>query len=233
MDVSWNLWHGCHKKSEGCKNCYVYRRDESIGKDSNIVYKTKSFNLPILKDKKGNYKYKSNTSFMTCFSSDFFIEDADIWREDALKIIKERSDCSFFLITKRPERILEVMKPKDYPNLAIACTMENNKRVEERLPIYLNIDMDYHGIMIEPMLEDIDLSKYDLGKVDQISVGGESGKNARIINFDWVRKIHTLCKEKNIDFYFHQTGAKIIVDGKLYNIPRNKQHSQAYKAFKN
>ena len=21
----WNLWHGCHKLSEGCRHCYVYR----------------------------------------------------------------------------------------------------------------------------------------------------------------------------------------------------------------
>ena len=232
MDVSWNLWHGCHKKSEGCKNCYVFRRDESIGKDSNIIYKTKSFNLPIIKSKKGEYKYKSNTSFMTCFSSDFFIEEADEWRKNALKIIKERKDCDFFLITKRPERILKVMNPKDYPNLYIACTMENKKRFEERLKTYLSINMNYHGIMIEPMLDEIDLSKYDLHNVDQISVGGESGPNARIIDFKWVSNIHDYCKKNNIDFYFHQTGAKIIVNGKLYDIPRCKQHSQAHKAFK-
>lgn len=232
MDISWNLWHGCHKKSEGCKHCYVYRRDESIGKDSNVVYKTNSFNLPISKNRKGEYKYPSGTEFDTCFSSDFFVEEADIWRKDALNIIKERSDCSFFLITKRPERILKVMNPKDYPNLMIACTMENQKRIDERLPIYQNIDMNYHGIMIEPMLEEIDLFKYDLSNIDQISIGGESGEGARIINFDWVKKIHDLCKEKGISFYFHQTGANIIVDGKLYKIPRKSQHSQARKAFK-
>lgn len=28
--VVWNPWHGCHKISPGCANCYVYRRDESI-----------------------------------------------------------------------------------------------------------------------------------------------------------------------------------------------------------
>ena len=232
MEISWNLWHGCHKKSEGCKNCYVYRRDESIGKDSTEIYKTKSFTLPILRNRKGEYKYPSGSEFMTCFSSDFFIEEADAWRKDALDIIKEREDCSFFLITKRPERILEVMNPKQYPNLSIACTMENQKRFSERFPIYMNIDMEYHGIMIEPMLEEIDLAKYDLTGVDQISVGGESGMNARVLNFEWVKEIHDLCKEKGIRFYFHQTGAKIIVNNKLYNIPRNRQHSQARKAFK-
>lgn len=232
MEISWNLWHGCHKKSEGCKNCYVYRRDESIGKDASIVYKTKSFNLPISKNRKGEYKYPSGTQFDTCFSSDFFIEEADEWRKDALDIISKRNDCSFFLITKRPERILEVMDPKKYPNLTIACTMECQKRVDERMPIYMDVDMDVHEIMIEPMIEEIDLSMYDLSKVNLISVGGESGANARPLNFEWVKKIHDLCKEKGISFYFHQTGANIIVDGKLYKIPRYKQHSQAAKAFK-
>jgi phage gp37Gp68 protein len=23
----WNPWHGCHKKSTGCLNCYMFRRD--------------------------------------------------------------------------------------------------------------------------------------------------------------------------------------------------------------
>ena len=33
----WNLWHGCHKLSEGCRHCYVYRTDGKYGKDSSVV----------------------------------------------------------------------------------------------------------------------------------------------------------------------------------------------------
>ena len=33
QSVSWNLWHGCTKASTGCKNCYMYIRDLSVGKD--------------------------------------------------------------------------------------------------------------------------------------------------------------------------------------------------------
>ena len=32
----WNLWHGCHKLSDGCRHCSVYRTDGKYGKD---VYK--------------------------------------------------------------------------------------------------------------------------------------------------------------------------------------------------
>ena len=232
MEVTYNCWHGCHKKSEGCMHCYVYRRDESIGKDPNTVYKTQSFNMPIKKDRNGNYKYPSNTEFMMCFSSDFFIEEADSWRKDVLDMIKTRNDCSFMCITKRPERILEcIPNINEYNNLYVFCTMENQKRFDERAPIYLNLPIIYKGVMIEPMLERIDLSKY-IDKIDLVSVGGESGDNARSMDFEWVKDIRNQCKKAHVDFQFHQTGARLIVNGKLYNIPRYKQHSQAALAFK-
>ena len=233
MGITYNCWHGCHKKSEGCKNCYVYRRDESIGKDSNNVYKTANFNMPIRKDRKGNYKYKSGTAFDMCFSSDFFIEEADKWRDDVLDMIKERKDCFFMCITKRPERILECIPDIEaYENLCIYCTMENQKRFDERAPIYLNLPLKYKGIMVEPMLERIDMSKYIDMDINIISCGGESGKNARVCDFEWVKDLKKQAKEKGIDFYYHQTGAKLLKDGKLYLIERKYQHSQAKKAFK-
>ena len=43
--IIWNLVHGCHRKSEGCKHCYVFTRDEENGVDTNLVRKTSSFNL--------------------------------------------------------------------------------------------------------------------------------------------------------------------------------------------
>ena len=45
----WNLWHGCHKLSEGCCHCYVYRTDGKYGKDSSVVTKTEKFDLPLLR----------------------------------------------------------------------------------------------------------------------------------------------------------------------------------------
>jgi hypothetical protein len=36
--------------------------------------------------------------------------------------------------------------------------------------------------------------------------------------------------EYGLSFYYHQTGARLIKDGKLFNIPRPLQHAQAHKA---
>ena len=52
----WNPWHGCRKISPGCLNCYVYRRDAEFGKDASVIAKTASFDLPVRRNRKGEYK---------------------------------------------------------------------------------------------------------------------------------------------------------------------------------
>lgn len=104
---------------------------------------------------KGRYKVPFGSHIWTCFSSDFFHADADEWREDAWDMIYERSDCSFFMITKRPERIAEHL-PRNWgygwEHVTIAVTCENQEMADKRLPVYLSLPLFHHSVMIEPML---------------------------------------------------------------------------------
>lgn len=231
--AAWNLWHGCHKYSEGCKHCYVYRGDAKRGKDSSIVTKTSYFDAPIKKNRKGEYKIPSGSTVYTCFSSDFFIKDADEWRSDAWDMIRERSDLNFLMITKRIERLQECV-PSDwgegYDNVTICCTMENQDRVDSRMPIYKNAPIKHKIIICEPILGAIDLSPYLDLQIEQVVVGGESGYSARPCNFDWVMDIRQQCIDRKIPFWFKQTGSKLIKDGQLFKVARQFQHSQARKA---
>ncbi len=106
----WNPWHGCKKISSGCHNCYVYRRDGQFGKDSSIVSKTNNFDLPIRLNRNGEYKLRHTSEpIYTCLTSDFFIEEADEWRDQAWKIIHTRHDLNFVIITKRIDRMADVL----------------------------------------------------------------------------------------------------------------------------
>ena len=72
--AAWNPWHGCHKCSPGCLNCFVYYLDGLHGKDAGIITRSKTnFNLPLKKDKNGKYKIPSGAEVATCFTSDFFM----------------------------------------------------------------------------------------------------------------------------------------------------------------
>lgn len=101
----WNPWHGCHKLSAGCRHCYVYRIDEKHGRDSFVVTKTRNFGFPVRRTRTGTYKIPAGSTVFTCFSSDFFVEEADPWRPEAWEMIRERSDLHFFMITKRIDRL--------------------------------------------------------------------------------------------------------------------------------
>ena len=231
--ASWNPWHGCHKFSEGCVNCYVYRMDERHGKDASVVVKAKSFDSPLARDRKGNYKIPSGSILYTCFTSDFFVEEADAWRKEAWQIMKQRSDVDFFFITKRIHRFQECI-PEDwgqgYENVTICCTMESQKQVDERLPIYLAAPIRHKQIICEPCLEDIDFHGKLDSTIKQITAGGESGNEARLCHYEWILHIREQCIQQHIPFYFKQTGARFVKDGRLYRIKRKDQHAQARNA---
>ncbi|MBQ6569511.1 MAG: DUF5131 family protein, partial [Clostridia bacterium] len=158
----WNPWHGCKKYSEGCKNCYVYRRDGSVGRDASEVVKNADFDLPV-KMGRGGYKIRPGTRLFTCMTSDFFIEQADGWRPEVWKMIKLRRDVDFFIITKRIVRFYDCI-PDDwgegYPNVTICCTIENQKQCDIRLPMFMSLPIAKKHIACEPLLSPIDMRAY-------------------------------------------------------------------------
>ena len=148
-------------------------------------------------------------------------------------MIRRRQDCTFFIITKRIDRFF-VNLPEDwedgYDNVVISSTVENQAMADYRLPILLDVPIKHKGIACEPLLERVDLRKYLTNEIEFAAAGGESGKNARICDFEWIMDIRNACYDAGIPFSFHQTGAKLLKDGRIYNIPRKYQHSQAHKA---
>lgn len=233
MEVTWNPWHGCTKYSEGCRNCYVYRQDEMFGRDSRECRKTNDFNLPVKKDRRGNYKVPSGSLIMTCFSSDFLLSDADSWRDECLEMMKLRSDCMFYFFTKRIER-LNFSVPD---NVIVGCTCENQKMADYRLPIFKKLNIKYKTIILAPMLERMDISKYLGSDIYEVNVSGESGSSQQIraqqiraLHYDLVLDIREQCIKTNVNFGFHQTGARFIKDGREYRIERKYQIEQAKKA---
>lgn len=232
----WNPWHGCHKISPGCGHCYVYREDAAFGSrtPSDVVRKTTSFNLPLRRNRQRGMKFPAGTEFALCFTSDFLIEEADEWRLEIWEIIRQRSDCTFFFFTKRIDRLSQCL-PADwgegYPNLAIGCTVENQHYADIRLPLFMSLPIRHRLIIAAPMLEKIDLTPWlDQRLIEEVSVGGESGRYSRPLHYEWILDLRNQCLDSRIPFTFHQTGSRLIKDGRLYHIPRCHQHSQASKA---
>ena len=231
--ANWNPWHGCHKLSPGCQHCYVYRTDDNHGRDSSVVAKTQSFDLPLRKNRAKQYKIPPDEIVYTCFTSDFPLEDAGGWRDEAWRMIRERDDLSFMFITKRIHRFAACV-PDDwgagYDHVAVGCTCENQDRADFRLPIFMSAPIKHSYICCEPLLERVHLSPYLNCGVEGVVVGGESGSEARLCDYEWVLSIRDQCIKSGVPFTFKQTGANFRANGKTYRIERKYQHSQARKA---
>lgn len=235
MHDIWNPWHGCTKISEGCQHCYMYFLDRTRDKNGADIYKTQSgFNYPLHKDRSGNYKIKSGELIRVCMSSDFFLEEADSWRKEAWAMMKIRSDVKFFLLTKRPHRVMDCLPPDwgdGWENIFFNVTCENQKRTDERIPIMMNLPFKHKGIMTAPLIGPVTIDKYlSSGQIEQVIAGGENYDGARLCNFDWVKSLRNECEKYNTTFCFIETGTSFIKDGRNYHIPKKQLQSQM--AFK-
>ena len=230
----WNPWHGCHKTSEGCLHCYMFRRDESIGKVSTIVQKTADFGLALAKRRDGSYVLGPGERVYVCMTSDFFVEEADFWRPQIWDMIRARRDLAFTIITKRIARFRASL-PEDWgegwEHVTLCSTCENQKRADERLPILISLPLRHREMIAEPLLGPLEIREFlKTGKIEHVTCGGESGPDARECRYEWVLSLRDQCAGEGVPFHFKQTGANFVKDGRVYKIPRELQHEQARKA---
>ncbi len=236
MHDIWNPWHGCKKCSEGCENCYMFYLDSLRDKDGGNIYRTKAgFRYPLSKNRDGSYKVQSGEMLRVCMTSDFFLEEADPWRDEAWEIMRMRPDVKFFLLTKRPQRV-KAHLPRDwgdgYENVMFNVTCENQLRADERIPILLSLPFKHKGIMCAPFIGAVSIKKYlPFGQIEQVLCDGENYDGARPCRYEWVKELHDECAEYNVTFVFCGTGRRFIKDGKLYRLDKSSMQSlQAYRS---
>lgn len=213
---TWNAWHGCKKVSDGCKFCYMYRDKERYGHDPTVVIKSKvNFDAPL--------KWTEPKLIFVCSWSDFFVEEADAWREDAWRIIKATPHHTYQILTKRPERILEHL-PADwgdgYDNVWIGVSVENQDMAKKRIPLLLEVPSKVRFLSCEPLLDELDLSQFLIQGLDNfaelhwIIIGGESGNDTgkwkyRPCELDWIHKIIDQASAGDVPVFVKQLGTHL------------------------
>ena len=201
------------KVSPGCKNCFVFKMDQRYGRDTTVIAKGKT--TYELKDK----DCPPNSLVKLCFSSDFFIEEADEWREGCWDFIRRRKDCIFVTTTKRPERIKECLPPdwgEGWEHFHLSISIENQEMADKRLPYFLDAPLAHREVFCSPLIAPMSLGKYlDTGLTKCVNVGGEMAPKAdvRPIRYEWVEALYLEAKERGIEFYFHQCGSAFYKDG--------------------
>ena len=116
-----------------------------------------------------------------------------------------------------------------YDNVTVCCTVENQDRADFRLSIFHNLPIKHRNVICQPLIEQINIAKY-LDNVELVVVGGESDRNARPLNYDWVLSIRDQCITNGAHFEFRQCGTYFIKDGLMYTLNVKDLCAQARKA---
>lgn len=115
--------------------------------------------------------------------------EADGWRPEAWRIIKQRPDVVFFLLTKRPERVRSCLPPDwndGWENVFFNVTCENQEMADERIPLLLELPFKHKGIMAAPFIGEVSIAGHlASGQIEQVIAGGENYDGSRPCLFDW------------------------------------------------
>lgn len=204
-ESTWNPLTGCTKISPGCANCYADRmskRLKAMGQKNyqngfNLTLHPESINQPL--------RWKKPQVIFVNSMSDLFHKNVP---EDFIFSIfetMENADWHIFqLLTKRPERVLDLNKKISWPDNVWMGTSIENQDYTYRSKILSETSAKTKFLSIEPLISPI--NHLNLLGIDWVIVGGESGPGARLMKEDWVLKIKDLCLEKKTPFFFKQWG---------------------------
>jgi protein gp37 len=203
----WNPWRGCFRVSEACQNCFI----QQLGTFEDRYYPPQNLDV-----------YTPGTIITVCLQSDFFLAEADKYRALVWNEIKTHPNLIFKIITKRVERIAESL-PEDwnsgYENVIFCVTVENQKRADERLPIFMQLPAKHKWIACTPLLEKIDISKHlKSNEFEMVEVLGERsyhGSDARPLLHSWVLFLHDECKKNNVGFALLGVGGNYHIDARV------------------
>ncbi|MEQ1706196.1 MAG: phage Gp37/Gp68 family protein [Rickettsiales bacterium] len=206
-EQTWNPVTGCTKVSPGCKFCYAEKfaaRLQSMGVEN---YRN-GFKLtlhPHMLDKPLEWK-KPSVIFVNSMSDLFHKDVPDEFIIAVFKTMNKAYWHQFQVLTKRPERVLELNKKLNWtPNIWMGTSVENADYMD-RIDMLRKTSAKIKFLSLEPLLSA--LPNMNLKKIDWVIVGGESGFKARPMKLEWVLDIQEQCQEADVPFFFKQWGGK-------------------------
>jgi len=219
-EATWNPIAGCSVLSPGCTNCYAMRmavRLQAMGMakyagttrrsgkrhvwTGRINIDMRALNAPLA--------WKKPQRIFVNSMSDLFQDKADealirqVWR-----VMEQAHWHSFQVLTKRPERMLDVLSKPNFPmlsNVWLGTSVESEDYLG-RINVLRRVPARIRFISFEPLLGPI--ANPDLAGIHWAIIGGESGPRARPMEKWWVEQIYEACEQQGIAFFFKQWGGK-------------------------
>lgn len=228
-DHTFNPWIGCQRVSPGCVNCYAEHRNPFVrvsrGKGRELwgpkgdrhITAESTWKQPLTWNRKAEKAGKRARVFCASLADVFEDRrDLDDARDGLFELIEMTPHLDWLLLTKRTDRVMDLVKHSwrdGFPsNVWMGTSVEDQKRVDERVPELIKIPAKVRFLSAEPLLESITLAEYfcnrpTYGAIHWLIIGGESGDGARVFDVDWVRSLIVECFDGAVMPFVKQLGA--------------------------
>ena len=206
-EQTWNPTTGCTKISPGCKHCYAEVMAGRLHAMGAPGYQN-GFKLAILPERLAQpLQRKKPTVYFVNSMSDLFHEQVtDAFILDVWKVMRETPHHNYQILTKRPERMAELVATKIgevLPHVWLVTSIEDGD-VVGRIDALRAAPAAIRFISFEPLIGSV--GTVDLRGIHWAIVGGESGKSARPIREEWIDEIYVQCLSAGTAFFFKQWG---------------------------
>lgn len=204
-EATWNPLTGCTKVSPGCKHCYAERlagRLQAMGHQSyangfRLTLHERLLEVPL------QWK-KPRTIFVNSMSDLFHKDVPEDFIMRVFDTMVRASHHRFQVLTKRPERVVELSERLPWPENVWMGTSVENQKYAFRIDLLRQTGAQIKFLSLEPLLGP--LSDLKLVGIDWVIVGGESGPGARPMDSSWVTSIRDQCLSQDVAFFFKQWG---------------------------
>jgi len=159
-------------------------------------------------------------------------------RAELFGVIEQTPNLTWQLLTKRPENMTRYAPAHwghGWPaNVWAGCSVENQRRADERIPHLLRVPAKVRFLSAEPLLGEIvfryawrpggnhagafgadalRIMREQGHGIDWVIVGGESGQQARACHLEWVRSLVRQCRGAGVAVFVKQLGGNAIDRG--------------------
>jgi protein gp37 len=219
-DATWNPVAGCSVISAGCTNCYAMRmaaRLDAMGLKKYRGLTRRSGRRHVWTGKircdeqslDAPRRWARSRRIFVNSMSDLFHQDVPVaFIKRVWSVMAETPRHTFQILTKRPDRMLEItagdMLPV-LPNVWLGASVEDD-HVLGRVDDLRRVPAAVRFISFEPLIGSV--ATADLEGIHWAIVGGESGPRARAMDPRWVDEIEALCQSSGVKFFFKQWGGK-------------------------
>lgn len=204
-EATWNPVTGCTKISPGCKNCYAERMAERLQAMGQPRY-ANGFEVTLQHDAvEMPLSWKLPRTIFVNSMSDLFHQDVpDDFILRCFDVMRRASQHTFQILTKRPERVVEMAPQLRWSHNIWMGTSIENAEYAWRSKVLARVDAAVRFLSVEPLLGPV--PRLPLQRIDWVIVGGESGPGARPMREEWVVQIRDRCLVRGVPFFFKQWG---------------------------